>query len=209
MSFTLSRGLSNVFIAPVIADDADNFTTGTPYQLMPAGEMSISVDNDQQNYHFDNTVFATVGREGASEVTISGAKIRPADLAVITGKTVDETTGAVLDAGEFVNNKYWALGAKTNNIDGTEEYFWFAKGSFALPDESAKTKGEDTDASGTELKYNAVSTVHVFEETNNVHKRTIIDTEQSQLAEGADWFAQVVTPANIDEIVSAVSPASA
>lgn len=196
MSFTLSRGLSNVVVAQVTADTAETFTTGTPKKLIPAGELSISVDSDLQNYHFDNTVFASVGREGSSELTISGAKIRPADLAEILGKDVDAATGAVMDDGQFTNNNYWALGALMDNIDGTQDYFWFMKGTFAIPDESAKTKGEDTDASGTELTYTAIPTVHVFEETGKTCKRVVADTETSELADNADWFAQVVTPAN-------------
>ena len=126
MSFTLKRGLSNVFIAEVTKDTEEAYTTGTPEHLIPAGEMGKTVDADKALFWFDNTVFATVGREGATEITISGAGLRAAARAKINGKTIDEQTGAVVDAGEFVE-KYYALGAETENIDGTKEYFWFMK----------------------------------------------------------------------------------
>ena len=193
MSFTLKRGLDDIYVAEVTEDSIEKFTTGTPFKLIPAGEMNTTVDKDSANYWFDNGIFAIVGREGASELGITGAGMRPVDVAKITGKEVDADTGAVIDEGVYVE-KYWALGARKKNIDGTYEHFWFMKGSFAIPDEAAKTEGEDTDASGTELTYTAIQTVHKFEKTKKVCKRVIIDDETTKLNAEADWFAQVVTP---------------
>lgn len=199
MSFTMKRGLDELFVAEITTDTADEFATGTPFKLIPAGEMSTTVDKDSANYWFDNGVFAIVGREGGSEITIAGAGMRPADIAKITGKAVDAETGAVLDDGAYTE-KYWAFGGRKKNIDGTFEYFWFAKGSFAIPDDAAKTEGEDTDATGTELTYTAIQTIHKFEKTGKVCKRVVIDTETTEINEDADWFAQVVTPDNIGTI---------
>lgn len=196
MSFTLKRGLDSIYVAEVLSDTAEAFTTGEPYHLIPAGEMTTTVDKASSNKWFDNGIFAIVGREGASEIGIIGAGLRPADIAKITGKYVDPETGAVLDDGAYTE-KYWAVGARKKNIDGTYEYFWFMKGSFAIPDESDKTEGEDEDATGTELTYTAVQTIHKFEKTGKVHKRTVIDTETTEILAEADWFAQVVTPDNL------------
>lgn len=204
MSFTLKRGLDEIFVAEVTEDTIESFTTGTPFKLIPAGEMSVSVDKDAANYWFDNSVFAIVGREGSSELTISGAGMRPVDVAKITGKEVDAETGAIVDDGAYTE-KYWALGARKKNIDGTYEYFWFNKGSFAVPDESAKTEGEDTDATGTELTYTAIQTTHKFEKTGKVCKRVVIDTETTELAAEADWFTQVVTPDNLATVCKKVT----
>ena len=204
MSFTLKRGLSNVYIAEVTKDTEEAYTTGTPEHLIPAGEMGKTVDADKALFWFDNTVFATVGREGATEITISGAGLRAAARAKINGKTIDEQTGAVVDAGEFVE-KYYALGAETENIDGTKEYFWFMKGTFAIPEENDKTKGEDTDANGTSLTYSAIPTTHKFASTKKTCKRVVIDTETTKLQDAAEWTEQVVTPDNLATICAAVS----
>lgn len=204
MSFTLKRGLDEIYVAEVTVDTAEAFTTGDPFKLIPAGEMSVAVDSDSANYWFDNSVFAIVGREGSSELTISGAGMRPADVAKITGKEVDADTGAVMDDGAYTE-KYWALGARKKNIDGTYEYFWFSKGSFAIPDEAAKTEGEDTDATGTELTYTAIQTTHKFAKTGKVCKRVVIDTETTQITAEADWFAQVVTPDNLGTVCTKVT----
>jgi len=202
MSFTLKRGLDNIYAAEVTEDSATAFTTGTPFHLIPAGEMSVTVDNESTEFYFDNTVFAEVGREGSSELTITGAGLRAAAIANLNGKSVDSTTGAVIDDGNY-HVKYYALGARKKNIDGTFEMFWFAKGTFKIPDESAKTEDDSTDASGNELTYTAIRTTHLF--NGNTHKRVIIDTETTAVKSGEDWFAQVVTPDNLSEIVEAVS----
>lgn len=203
--FTLKRGLENIYAAKITEDTEEAFTTETPFHLIPAGELSVSVDNEQTPYYFDNTVFANVGREGKSEVTVSGAGLRAAAIANINGKSIDETTGAVIDEGVFKDGEYFALGAKKNNLDGTSEMFWFLKGTFAIPDESAKTKGEDTDATGTELTYSAIPTVHKFTNTNKVCKRVIIDEATTKVKDNKDWFEQVVTPDNLGTVCEKVT----
>lgn len=206
MSFTLKRGLKNIYAAEVTADNDESFTAGTPFHLIPAGEMSVSVDNETTEFYFDNTVFATVGREGGSEITITGAGLRAAAKATLNGKYVDPTTGAVLDDGQF-HTKYYALGAEKQNLDGTKELFWFAKGTFKIPDENAKTMDDSTDANGDELTFTAIPTVHTFEVDGEAkpHKRVVIDTETTKVKASADWFAQVVTPDNFGDIVEKVS----
>ena len=205
MSFTLKRGLSNVFVAEVTKDDNEEnggYTTGTPYHLIPAGEMTRTVENDKTNVYYDNVVFYQSGMEGATEVTINGAALRPADVAKLLKKHVDETTGAVLDTGEYAE-KYYALGGETENTDGTKEYFWFMKGTFAAPEQNDKTKDDSTDTNGMELVYSAIQTKHLFTVNGEKKpmKRVVIDTETSVLKDDQEWTAQVVTPENLSTIV--------
>lgn len=205
MSFTLKRGLSNVYVAEVTKDNNEvdgGYETGTPFHLIPAGEMSRTVENEKTVVYYDNVAFYTSGAEGATEISVTGAALRPADVAKILGKTVDEATGAVLDTGEFVE-KYFALGAETENTDGTKEMFWFLKGTFAAPDQNDKTKDDSTDTNGMELTYSAVQTTHLFDVggVEKPMKRVVIDTETSELKADAKWVAQVVTPENLSDIV--------
>ena len=109
----------------------------------------------------------------------------------------------MIDNGTFGEIKYFALGAEKLNIDGTSEMFWFMKGSFAIPEENAKTVGEDTDAAGTNLVYTAIPTIHKFAKTNDICKRVVIDTETTKVTAEGNWFAQVVTPDNLATIVAA------
>ena len=208
MSFTLKRGLDEVFAAEILTDDNDKgYTTSEPFHLIPAGEMGRNADNEKTDVYFDNGVFATTGKEGATEITITGAALRPADVARINNKYVDKTTGAVLDTGEF-EPKYFALGGRTKNTDGTYEYFWFLKGTFSIPEQTDKTEDDSTDTNGMTLTYSAVATKHRFSALgldNKPMKRVVIDTETTRIKADQSWTKQVVTPDNLETIVEAVA----
>ena len=204
---TLKRGLKNIFAAEITKDNngtgtGDGYVTGTPFHLIPAGEMSRTVDNEKIDIYYDDTVFATVGKEGATEISITGAALRPEALAKINNKIVDSTTGAILDTGEFAP-KYFALGGETENIDGTSEMFWFLKGTFSIPEQADKTKDDSTDTNGMTLTFSAVKTEHLFEvgSEDKPMKRVVIDTETTELKSSQSWTAQVVTPENLSTIV--------
>lgn len=202
--FTLKRGLSNVYAAEILNDDNDaegGYKTGEPFHLIPAGEMSRSATNEQTNVYFDNVVFYKAGSEGATEISITGAALRPADLAKLNAKHVDEATGAVLDTGEY-KEKYFAVGGETENHDGTKELFWFLKGTFAIPEQTDKTKDESTDTNGMTLTFSAVQTQHLFDVAGEKKpmKRVVIDTLTTTLKDEQNWTAQVVTPENISTI---------
>ena len=88
--FVLKRGLKNIFAAEVTKDDnegAGGYVTGTPFHLIPAGEMTRNAENEKTDNYFDNTVFATIGKEGATEVSITGAALRAAALCLIPANT--------------------------------------------------------------------------------------------------------------------------
>lgn len=203
--FKLRRGLKNVFVAEVTNDDNSvrGYTTGTPYHLIPAGEMTRTPSSESANTWFDDVVFATVGTEGATEITISGASLRADAVARLLGKDIDDITGAVVDSGEYVE-KYWALGGEAEGLDGSSEFFWFLKGTFAAPEENDKTVDDSTDANGMELTYNAIQTTHIFTLKDKVAKRVVIDTTVSELKPDQSWTAQVVTPDNLSTIVQKV-----
>lgn len=205
-SFTLKRGLKNVFAAEILTDDNGDsgYTTGTPFHLIPAGEMSRTVDSEKKDVFFDDGVFATVGKEAATEISITGAALRPDALARINNKDIDETTGAVIDSGKF-KPKYFAIGGEAENLDGTSELFWFMKGSFAIPEQADKTIDDSTDTNGMTLVFSAVSTQHIFELKNEVCKRVVIDTSVTELKADQDWTAQVVTPDNLSTVCQKIS----
>lgn len=207
----LKRGLKNIYVAEILVDDNEEptsgqqdhgYQTGTPFHLIPAGEMSRTADSEKVDVYFDDTVFDTVGKEGATEVSITGAALRPDALAIILNKHVDSTTGAVLDTGEF-KPKYFALGGETENTDGTKELFWFMKGTFAIPEQNDKTKDDSTDTNGMSLTFSAIQTQHLFTvgAEEKPMKRVVIDTDTTVLKSDQSWTAQVVTPDNLSTIV--------
>lgn len=198
--FSLSRGLKDVMIAEITADSVEAYTPSTEVeQLIPAGTITMSADSEKTDVYFDNVVFATAGTESATTVTIEGARLKPAMIAKITGKTIDETTGAIIDNGVWTE-KYFALGARIQMLDGTEALVWFLKGTFAIPEETGRTIDDSTDADGMTLEFSAVGTKFQFGGDKGV-KRVIIDTSTTEMNADADWFKQVVTPTNLSTIV--------
>ena len=198
--FSLSRGLKDVMIAEITADSVEAYTPSTEVeQLIPAGTITMSADSEKTDVYFDNVVFATAGTESPTTVTIEGARLKPAMIAKITGKTIDETTGAIIDNGVWTE-KYFALSARIQMLDGTEALVWFLKGTFAIPEETGRTIDDSTDTDGMTLEYSAVATKFQFGGDKGV-KRVIIDTSTTEMNADADWFKQVVTPTNLSTIV--------
>ena len=205
--FVLKRGLKNIYAAEILSDNnetGEGYETGTPFHLIPAGEMTRTVDSEKVDIYYDDTVFDTIGREAATEISITGAALRAAALAVINNKDVDATTGAVVDSGEY-KPKYFALGGQAENTDGTTEWFWFLKGTFSIPEQNDKTKDDTTDTNGMQLTFSAVQTQHVFTLTNKVCKRVVIDTAETEIKSNQSWTAQVVTPDDLSTVCQKVT----
>ena len=200
--FGLLRGLSDIFICE-IEDTEEAYTPkGAPEKLIPAGELTISKSTEKAKTYYDNNLYAEVGKENASELSIVGAAVRAAFLAWIEGKTVDAATGAVLDDGDW-HSKFFAISGKRDYTDGTSEYFWFNKCSFNGAEESGKTADDTTDSSGMTLPFTAYKTTHKFQNGKS-SKVVKIDTATSKLLADADWTAQVVTPDNLATVCEKV-----
>lgn len=203
--FGLLRGLSDIYICE-IKDSVEAYEpVGEPEKLIPAGELTISKTVDKAQTYYDNALFEEVGREAPSELSIVGAAVRAAFLAWIEGKTVDPTTGAIIDDGDF-HSKFYAISGKRDYTDGTSEYFWFNKCSFGGAEEAGKTADDTTDASGMTLPFTAYKTQFVF--GNGKGSKVVkIDTANTKLVDDASWVAQVVTPDNLSTVCEKVTNA--
>lgn len=206
--FTLKRGLSEVYAAEIEKDEnvEGGYKAGEPFHLIPAGEMSRTASSEKTPVYFDNAVFYQSGSETATEISITGAALRPAALARLNAKHVDKETGAVLDTGEYTE-KYFAVGGKTKNTDGTEEMFWFLKGTFAIVEQTDKTEDDTTDTNGMTLNFSAIRTKHLFtvDGEKKPMKRVVIDTATTKLKADQEWTKQVVTPDNLSTIVEKIA----
>lgn len=202
--FGLLRGLSEIYIDEV-TDSAEGYTpAGKPEQLVPAGELKITKSVDKTQVYYDNAMFAEIAREAPSEMEIIGAAIRAAFNAWLEGKTVDSTTGAIVDDGD-VHERYFAISGKKDYTDGTSEYFWFLKCTFGGAEEATKTEDDSTDAAGMTLPFTAYKTKYKFNATSKGAKVVRIDTAATKLKSDATWTAQVVTPDNLSEYTEKVT----
>ena len=203
--FGLLRGLSDIFICEITDTEEAYTPVGTPEKLIPAGELTVGKSVDKAQTYFDNNLFAEVGKESPSDLSIVGAAVRSAFLAWIEGKTVDAATGAVLDDGDW-HSKYFAISGKKDYTDGTSEYFWFNKCSYNGAEETGKTEDDTTDSAGMTLPFTAYKTKHKF--TNGKGSKVVrIDTATSKLIDKAVWTAQVVTPDNLSAVCEKIPAA--
>lgn len=206
--FGMLRGLSDIYICEITDTEEEYKAVGTPEKLIPAGEITISKTVEKKPTYFDNGVFDEIASEKPTELTIVGAAVRAAFLAWLENKTIDSTTGAVLDSGDF-KNKFFAISGKRKYTDGTSEYFWFNKCTFNGAEEAGKSEDDTTDSAGMTLPFTAYKTTHKF--TNGATSKVVkIDTPVTELVEKASWVAQVVTPDNLATVCKkkAATPAA-
>lgn len=187
-------GFDNLVIAPVTADDDENYTTGEVEMLAPAGEIKKSTERDQTSRSYDNQTYFIIKSEGDDTVELV-VPILPLSMeAKITGADYDETTGALSNDGQ-PKTKYFALGYRLLCSDDTYRYVWRNKGTLSMGDEEAKSK-EGTDSNNMTLTYTGVKTIHKFTASGKGCKDQVVD-ERDGLLDYSKWFEQVVTPDNI------------
>lgn len=198
-----ARGCEGLVIAQVLTDTEEEMTFGEVMDLVGVASISKEVETSTDTSYYDNAARSTIYAEGADTTTISGSLIEDKMLAIITGKTFDETIGAFLD-NQGGEPPYFALGYKTQNTLGETQYIWKYKGTFAFPSEEVQTKNSGTDRNGSEIVYTAVYPTHKFENGAGQGKAAAVRMFRlnDALAEAAGvdltkFFESVTTPDNV------------
>lgn len=188
------RGVSDLVYAEVTKDDNETsggYVTGEVKSLAPVAEISRTTESSSEAHYYDNKPLIVIDSTGADELTLTVAAIPLDVLADITGQVYDETLGALIE-GERTP-KYFAIGYKTKKTNGDEVYVWRYKGTFAIPDETAATENDGTDANGQELTFTGVTTTHKFTKNNAGAKALVVDTGAGT-ADVSKFFDAVTTP---------------
>lgn len=200
------RGCDNLVIAEVTSDDLDStYATGEVTSLAPVAEISKTVENSSETHHYDNVGMIIIRSEGSDEVTLTVPALPLATVAKVTGKQIDETTGAFID-GEAVE-KYFAIGYRLRLTDGTYRYVWRLKGSFSIPDETSATENDGTDTNNQELTFTGVKTVTQF--ANGGRAKAVVIDERDGKCDVTSFFDTVQTPDTIANLaISSVTALS-
>lgn len=196
--FAEYQGFDSLVIAEVEKDnnvEGEGYVTGEVLTLAPAGEIDKSTPNDSTTKYYDNKAFLVVSSEGADEVSLVTPQLPISQIARITGKPMDEATGALLDTGEPVV-KYFAMGYRLKFTDGSYRYVWRHKGTFKLGNDTAKSSDDTTDSNNQTLTYTGITTSHNFAKTGKGSKAIVVD-ERDKKADVSTWFEEVITPDNI------------
>lgn len=185
------RGVDDLYIAEVLTDDADGYTTGEPELLSDFAEISKTVETQKAKKFYNNKAKLVFIVEGDDAITIAVPVLSLEKLSKITGKTIDTTTGAFID--DEPTEKHYALGYRMRKTDGSWRYVWRLKGTFAnVPDEASKTEDDSTDSQGQSIEYAGVYTNHVFTKTKKAAKGVVADDDGK--TDVSSWFTAVVTP---------------
>lgn len=196
------RGVDGLVIAEVLKDDNEEdggYVTGPVEPLIPAAEIGKTTETSSETKYYDNKPALVVSGEGPDEISIIGAGMTLKKKAHITGKSYDETTGALVDGPR--QTRYFALGYKTQDTDGHTRCVWRYKGTFSIPDENAKTQDNGTETNNTELTYTGIMTNHEFTKGKfngttweKAPVKGIVVSDREGLADLSNFFANVTTP---------------
>lgn len=203
-NFSEFQGLDELYIAEVIKDDNETdggYVVGDPIKI-PAAEISVSTSRESAAKYYDNAAFFIAQSEGDDEATLTVPQLPISLIGKLTGKTVDEATGALLDDGE-PRTKYFAIGYRLRFLDGTHRYVWRLKGSVKLGDEAAKSLDGSTDSNNQQLTYTGTKTIHKFAKTGAAAKAVVVDEREGK-ADVSTWFDSVVTPDTVKTITPSV-----
>lgn len=196
------RGVDNLYVAEVIQDDETAYTCATPIHLAPVAEVGKSTDSSSEAHYYDNKAMIVINSESADTISITMAPPELAKLAQIIGKSFDATTGMMVDSPR--QNKYFAIMYRTKGTDGQYRYVSRLKGQFTIPEETATTEDDGTDASNTSIEFTGIYTEHEFTKgkfngaswENAGVKGIVVDTRYG-LADVSNFFSQVQTPDTI------------
>lgn len=160
------RGVSDVVIAPLTADTAEELTYGEVIPLAGISELSKEVETSQETHYYDNVAALVISGEGADNYTMKLSALDLQRLALVSGRHYDEATGMLVETERKL--QYFAVGYKTGltgdvALGDYDRYVWKYKCQFNMPGEAAKTKDNSSTAEGQEIKLVSIFTNHRFE----------------------------------------------
>ena len=165
---------------------------GEVFPIAGVAEISKTTETSSETKYYDNIPAIVMNSEGSDEITLTCSVPDLATYAKLVGKTIDTTTGAMID-GER-DPKYYALGYRFKRTDGTYRYVWRLKGMFAIPDETSATEDDGTDTNNMELTYTGISTTHRFTKTSKPAKAVVVDDTPESKCDVSEFFSAVTDP---------------
>lgn len=188
------RGCDNLVIARVTKDDATGYTTGTVVSLAEVARIAKSTEQSSEMHYYDNVGKVPIKAIGSDTITMIVPALTLRTLALITGASIDPSTGAY-SSGEGDTDYEYALGYRLKLTDGTYRYVWRLKGTFsAVPDEESETESNSINTHNQTVTFTGTLTTFPF--NNGGRKRDFVIDERDGMANVSRFFEQVHTPDN-------------
>ena len=194
------RGTDNLWVARVTKDDDTGYTFGTVVNLAPTGQISRQVNSSSETHYYSNVGMITIVTKGGDTVTITVPVLSLAKLGLLTGQTVDPTTGALI-TGEL-EEAYFALIYRIQLTDNSWRYVVKYKAQLSQPpEEVSQTRSDGVNTNNQQLVFTCNKTIYEFE--NGGHVDGIEVDERDNLCDFESFFTTVYTPDTIDTIAKA------
>lgn len=196
------RGVDQFHIAKVTKDDKTGYVTDTPVYFQPVSEIGKSTDSSSEAHYYDNKALIIVTSESADSIQITMTVPTLKQLAELTGKSFDATTGMYVD-GER-RNDYYAISYRTKGTDGKYRYVSRLKGVFSIPEETVATENDGTDTNNIQVTFTGIYTNYEFNKGKYINgawqkgsAKGIVVDERYNLVDFSTFFDEVKTPDNV------------
>lgn len=164
-------------------------TYETPEVLAKSIEVTISPSYREGKLSASNVTVRSLKRVDTYTVKLNVDKIPYKMMGKMMGRTLDGNGVQVITGS--ANAPYMAIGFACTLDDGTKEYWWMYKGSFAEISKSAKTDGD-------KLNYQTPTIEGTFiRRQDNDALAAVVDSADKSVPEAvfAEWFKKVYEPA--------------
>lgn len=202
IEYKMIRGCEDAVIAELTETTGeDGVVTASYGEVTPLGGLNaidIAVDESSQVYYADNGARVAVAGKGNDTVTLTMMKLTLQARALIEGGTYSTTKEAYI--GTKQKKRYFALGFKIGNTDGTQDYYWYYKGIFTAGNVSANTEDNGTDASFVDYTYTAVDTAVAYQVDTGINEPARFSIINSTNEAAPTFFDEVTTPDKIGAV---------
>lgn len=189
-------GLKDIYVAEVTANDANNYTTGTPVKLARALSAKISDKFNTEKEYSDDAVEDVIETYDSSDIELSVNTLAPQDYSALFDSLYQN--GFLVKSSDD-KAKEVAIGWRAKRMNGKYEFTWYYVGRFERPDTNYETQADKTKTQTTSLKGSFYA--RQKEDTVNGVKKNLyaIQVDESNLLDGdttakaaiADWFSKV------------------
>ena len=177
-------GLRNMHVA-IIKDDG---TYEAPKKLAPAISAEVTPNVETTTLEGDDRAVEIEEALGSIDISIGITDLSTDDYAFLLGKTINED-GVVEDSADD-EAPYVAIGWELPKSKGSKRMYWYYKGKFTTPAESAQTK------EGTTTTFQTPTITGSFMTREDGKWRARVDSDREGVNPEVirNWFNEVYAP---------------
>lgn len=197
-------GVADLYMAEVLVDSSASYEADTPAKLAPVAEVTSKPKTDQTTQYADDQPFDVSVSEAETDLEMTFTNVPLAVAAKLTGKQFDVASGRFIDMPGVP--PYFAIGFRSQKMNGKYRYYWYHKVMFSVPEEGMKGVADKKDPQTVKLVAKAIKTVFKWT-VNGVTDgiKRIVGDEDADNFSATGWYTQVQTPSTVTPSALALS----